>query len=124
MPWVLRIERYPVTGKSSLPRLPIMTFPGHLPSEASYGLGELRAKESIMEPVTMVAIGTALISAVGTIAGAWVGGRAQRQPRGEQSQIGQAGDLPASSRIDQGTRVQAIEAGAATGREFLPDDHR
>jgi hypothetical protein len=77
-----------------------------------------------MEPVTVVAIGTAVISAVGTIAGAWVGGRAQRQPRGEQSQVGHAGGVPAGSRIDHGTRVQAIEAGAATGREFLPDDHR
>ena len=76
-----------------------------------------------MEPATVVAIGTAVIGAVGTIVGAWVGGRAQRQPRGEQSQAGQAGDLPAS-RIDQGTRVQAIEAGTVTGRELLPDDHR
>jgi hypothetical protein len=77
-----------------------------------------------MEPATVVAIVTAVIGAVGTIVGAWVGGRAPRHPRGEQSSAGQAGDLTASSRIDQGTRVQAIEAGTATGRELLPDDHR
>jgi len=77
-----------------------------------------------MEPATVVAIVTAVIGAVGTIVGAWVGGRAQRRPRGGESQAGQAGDLPASSRIDQGTRVQAIEAGTVTGRELLPDDHR
>jgi hypothetical protein len=67
-----------------------------------------------MEPATVVAIVTAVIGAVGTIVGAWVGGRAQRQRRGGQSRAGQAGDLPASSRIDQGTRVQAIEVGTVT----------
>jgi hypothetical protein len=77
-----------------------------------------------MEHATVVTIVTAVIGAVGTIAGAWVGGRAQRRARGGQSSAGQAGDRPASSRIDQGTRIQPIVAGTATGRELLPDDHR
>jgi hypothetical protein len=77
-----------------------------------------------MDPATVLAIVTAVISAVGTIVGAWVAGRAQRQPRRGQSPGGQAGDLPASSRIDQGTRVRVIGAGTATGREILPDDHQ
>jgi len=72
----------------------------------------------------MAAIVTAVIGAVGTVLGAWVGGRAQRQLGREQSRPGFADGRAIGSRIDQGTRVQVIEAGAVTGRELLPDDHR
>jgi hypothetical protein len=77
-----------------------------------------------MDPATMTAIVTAVIGAVGTVLGAWVGGRAQRQLRRERSRPSPAGDRATGNRIDQGTRVQVTEAGAVTGRELLPDDHR
>lgn len=77
-----------------------------------------------MEPATATAMVTAVIGAVGTVLGAWVGGRAQRKPGREQSRLDQAGGLPADSLIDPGTHVLVIEAVTATDRELLPDDHQ
>src|SRR5438128_9385737 len=64
-----------------------------------------------MDPVTTVAVVTAVISAAGTVLAAWVQGRAQRSasPSGQQT-------------ADQGEPVSAAGTNTAAGRELPPDE--